>query len=105
MTMDLCKSLVEAITERPDAARPPAPEPGANPVRNPHEQRPVDWDHAVHAAAARLEEAWIQPDLTGYMRASGLADEFAATLCAYGMVAAEVDHMVRRFADRPSAPR
>jgi hypothetical protein len=27
------------------------------------------------------------------MLASGLAEELAATLCAYGMVAMEVDHM------------
>jgi hypothetical protein len=47
----------------------------------------------VDAAAARLDESWVQPDNTGHMLASGLAEELAATLCAYGMVAAEVDHM------------
>ena len=59
-------------------------------ARNP---RPVDWGHVVDAAAARLEESWVHPDTTGNMLASGLADELAATLCAYGMEAAEVDHM------------
>jgi hypothetical protein len=55
--------------------------------------RPLDWEHVVDAAAARLEESWVRPDATGYMMASGLADEFAATLCAYGMAAEEADHM------------
>ncbi len=54
---------------------------------------PLDWGHVVDAAAARLEESWVRPDSTGHMLASGLAEELAATLCAYGMVAAEVDHM------------
>ena len=60
-------------------------------------QRPVDWEHVVDAAAARLEESWIRPDATGHMMTSGLAEEFAATLCAYGMAAAETDHMQGRM--------
>ena len=60
----------------------------------PNGQRPLDWGHVVDAAAARLEESWVSPDMTGYMMTSGLADEFAATLCAYGMAAAEADHML-----------
>lgn len=63
-------------------------------------QRPLDWSHVVDAAAARLGEAWVRPDATGYMLTSGLADEFAATLCAYGMAAAEADHMHDRT-DQP----
>jgi hypothetical protein len=66
-----------------------------------HDARPLDWGHAVDAAAARLEESWVSPDLTGYMAASGLADEFAATLCAYGMVADEVAHMHDRMDETP----
>ncbi|HEX3992856.1 MAG TPA: hypothetical protein VHX39_16925 [Acetobacteraceae bacterium] len=58
-----------------------------------HDPRPLDWGHVVDAAAARLEESWVRPDSTGHMLASGLAEELAATLCAYGMVAMEVDHM------------
>jgi hypothetical protein len=54
---------------------------------------PLDWPHAVNAAAARLNESWVRPDTTGYMEASGLAVELAATLSAYGMTAAEADHM------------
>jgi hypothetical protein len=80
MTMNLSKSLVETT----EASSPDVP---------PHDPRPLDWGQAVDAAAARLEESWVKPDATGHMLALGLADELAATLCAYGMVAAEVDHM------------
>jgi hypothetical protein len=91
MTMDLFKVPVETVTEQPDAASVPAPVP--DPAIRPHDPRPLDWGHVVDAAAARLEESWVRPDSTGHMLASGLAEELAATLCAYGMVAAEVDHM------------
>jgi hypothetical protein len=57
-------------------------------------QRLLDWGHVVDVAAARLEESWVSPDMTGFMMTSGLADEFAATLCAYGMAAAEADRML-----------
>ena len=70
--------------------------PNGTPTRDPW---PLDWSHLVNAAAARLEESWIKPDVTGYMAASGLADEFAATLCAYGMAADEVAHMHGRTDD------
>jgi hypothetical protein len=88
--MDLLKLPVKAVTQRSDASGLPAPVP--NSVLPPAD-RPLDWGHAVDAAAARLEESWVRPDATGHMLASGLAGELAATLCAYGMVAAEVDHM------------
>jgi hypothetical protein len=91
MTMDLLKIAVTMKTEQPDGAGLPAAAPG--PVIRPHDPRPLDWGHVVDAAAARLEESWVRPDSTGHMLASGLAGELAATLCAYGMVAAEVDHM------------
>ena len=57
----------------------------------------------MDAAAARLDESWIRPDVTGHMVASGLAGEFAATLCAYGMAAAEVDHMRGRAKETQAA--
>jgi hypothetical protein len=91
MTMDLFKVPVNITTEQSDAGGMPAPAP--NPVVRPHDPRPLDWGHVVDAAAARLEESWVRPDSTGHMLASGLAEELAATLCAYGMSAAEVDHM------------
>jgi hypothetical protein len=90
MTMDLFKVPVTMVTEQPDADALPASAP--NPVI-PHDPRPLDWGHVVDAAAARLEESWVRPDNTGHMLSSGLAEELAATLCAYGMSAAEVDHM------------
>jgi len=91
MSMDLLKVPVKSVTEQPDAAGLPAS--GPDPVIRPHDPRPLDWGHVVDAAAARLEESWVRPDNTGHMLASGLAGELAATLCAYGMSAAEVDHM------------
>ena len=91
MTMDLLKVPVKMVTEQPDAAGLPAPVPDL--VIRSQDPRPLDWSHAVDAAAARLEESWVRPDSTGHMLSCGLAAELAATLCAYGMVAAEVDHM------------
>ena len=91
MSMDLRKVAVKSVAEQPDAAGLAAPLP-AQALRA-HEPRPLEWGLVVDAAAARLEESWVRPDNTGHMLASGLADELAATLCAYGMSAAEVDHM------------
>jgi len=101
MPTNLPNTLVESIMDRPDAARLPAPVPDVGPglVAQPHDPPPLDWGQAVDAAAARLDESWVRPDATGHMLASGLADELAATLCAYGMVAAEVDHMHDRADD------
>jgi hypothetical protein len=98
MSMDLSKALVETVPEQPDA--PPARDTVGGPAMRPHDARPLDWDNAVHAAAARLEESWVLPDATGRMLSSGLAGELAATLCAFGMVAAEVEHMLDH-ADKP----
>jgi hypothetical protein len=39
------------------------------------------------------------------MLASGLAEELAATLCAYGMVAEEVDHMHDHEEAHPAVQR
>jgi hypothetical protein len=91
MTMDLLNISVEAVTEQTGSEGLQSPVPEL--VIRPHDPRPLDWGHVVDAAAARLEESWVRPDSTGHMLASGLAEELAATLCAYGMVAAEVDHM------------
>ena len=90
MTMDLFTVPVKAPTDHSDADGSPAV---PNRIVRPHNPRPLDWDHVVDAATARLEESWVRPDNSGHMLASGLAEELAATLCAYGMVAAEVDHM------------
>jgi hypothetical protein len=100
MLMDLLKVPVNTETEQPDAGNSPPPVPDL--VNRPHDPRPLDWGHVVDAAAARLEESWVRPDNTGHMLASGLAEELAATLCAYGMVAAEVDHMHQHENTLPS---
>jgi hypothetical protein len=91
MTMDLLKVPVKSVTGQSDAAELQAPVTDA--FIHVHEPRPLDWGHVVDAAAARLDESWVRPDTSGHMLASGLAEELAATLCAYGMVAAEIDHM------------
>jgi hypothetical protein len=102
MTMDLSKVPVETTTEQTGAQT----DDTALPVL-PHDPRPLDWGHVLDAAAARLEESWVRPDVTGHMLASGLADELAATLCAYGMVAEEVDHMHEHSLppDEPPLPK
>jgi hypothetical protein len=64
---------------------------------------PLDWDHALEAAAARLIESSIEPDTIAHMEASGQANEFAATLCAYGLLVEEVEHMHRREDDTEAA--
>jgi len=91
MSMNLLRVPVIASSECLDGGDRPAPV--ADLAILPHDPRPLDWGHVVDAAAARLDESWVRPDTTGHMLASGLAEELAATLCAYGMVAAEVDHM------------
>lgn len=103
MPMDLLKVPGKSIVEQPDAAEVPAPV--QSQVIRPHDPRPLDWGHVVDAAAARLEESWVRPDSSGHMLASGLADELAATLCAYGMVAAEVDHMHDHEEAQPASQR
>jgi hypothetical protein len=129
MSIDLSKALVGSILEQPDAVRPPDPRETGDGVRHvpevhfsgmlppggysrtgnasdtlAHDRRPLDWNQAVDAAAARLEESWVRPDETGRMLASGLAGELAATLCAFGMMVDEFDHM-HDHADRHAAWR
>lgn len=106
MTMDLGKVPVDKSLEQAKPAGVPAAVDDR--VVRPPPARPLDWSHAVNAAAARLEESWVRPDSTGHMLASGLAEELAATLCAFGMVASEVDHMrghaVAAADDEPPPP-
>jgi hypothetical protein len=109
MSMDLSNTLVDSVTEQRDTARPPASDAQTTHEVRPHDPRPLDWGHAVDLAVARLEESWVRPDGTGHMLSSGLADEFAATLCAFGMVAEEVVHMHahadKRVAEAERTPR
>jgi len=104
MSTDLNNDMVKSATHRADDAQSAFPDQDRDfaPDGHPHDPRALDWGQAVDAAAARLEESWIKPDTTGHMLASGLADELAATLCAYGMVASEVKHM-HDHADQLSA--
>jgi hypothetical protein len=52
--------------------------------------RPLDWDSAVRAAAARLDEGWELPETKCDPM---LQEELAAFLCAYDMLGEEVEHM------------
>jgi hypothetical protein len=110
MSKDLPGSAGTLTAARPHEARSPAPVTAPGPMGNsgpdrgsvafgrPTNSGPLAWADAVDAAAARLIGSWVNPDTADHMVASGLADEFAATLCAFGMAPAEVAHHMR---DRP----
>ncbi len=90
--------IARATAKRPGAAGPPAraPELDVGQVKSPHEPRPLDWKEAVHAAEARLNEVRIAPGTGDHPVVASAAVELAAELCAYGMLADEVDHMRER---------
>jgi hypothetical protein len=67
------------------------------------ERRPLDWSEAVRAADARLAEQQIEPGSPA-RPAEGEAEELAALICAYGLLAGEVDHMRARIPS-PAAVR
>jgi hypothetical protein len=81
---------------------PPVPEPGEIRFNHPIESRPLDWEHAVRAAAGRLSEKWVLSDTIRHPVMDGLARQLAALLCAYGMLPAEVERM-ETHADEPPA--
>jgi hypothetical protein len=56
----------------------------------------LDWQRALEVASARLIESSIEHDTPAHMEASGMAEEFAAQLCAYGLVEEELNHMHKR---------
>lgn len=52
---------------------------------------PLDWDHALHAAAARLKEQYVLPETADHPLLAGEVQWLAVLLCAYGRLAEEVD--------------
>jgi hypothetical protein len=94
MSKDPLGDQPPALTEaRDDGCSPDfMPGPGPGGYVEPGDREPIEWADAVDAAAARLSESWIVPDTADHMVDSGLADEFAATLCAYGVAPTEVSH-------------
>jgi hypothetical protein len=50
----------------------------------------LDWDDAVRAAAARLDEGW---ELSDTKCGPQVEEELAAFLCAYGMLGEAVERM------------
>jgi len=117
MSKDLPSDHGSSPAEPLDEARSPAPvidpgsivgsgpDRGSVPFGQPAKSGVLDWADAVDAAAARLIGSWVNPDTTDHMVASGLADEFAATLCAYGMAPAEVAHHMQDLPDDSLAGR
>jgi hypothetical protein len=56
----------------------------------------------MYAAEARLNEVRIEPGTGDHPLVAGAAVELAAELCAYGMLADEVDHMRARAPHGPA---
>lgn len=60
------------------------------------EAPPLNWNAAVRAAAARLNEGFGLPDPLNDPVVVALAQQLAVLLCAYGQVGGEVQRMCRR---------
>ncbi len=101
MSMKVFDTLVNMPSAQHDAQRSPFPGPVILSAGSPS----LDWGHAVEAAAARLEESWTRSGATGHTMVYGLAEELAATLCAYGMMGAEIEHMHDHAEVSPHFPR
>ena len=68
---------------------------GAVAARRNHspEPWPLDWDHAVRIAAARLAEQYVMPDTAIHPLLREQAEWLAALLTAFGELAEVVDHL------------
>ena len=96
--------IARATADRPGApgSLAEAPERDVGQVNPPHQPRPLDWKEAICAAEARLNEVRIEPGTGDHPLVAGAAVELAAELCAYGMLADEVDYMRARADERPA---
>jgi hypothetical protein len=96
--------IARATADRPGATGPlaGAPEPDVGQVNAPRQPRSLDWREAICAAEARLNEVRIGPGTGDQPLVAGAAVELAAELCAFGMLADEVDHMRTRADERPA---
>jgi len=72
---------------------------------HPPEARPLDWDDAVGAAKARLNEPDVLPDTASDPVLADAIEWLAAMLCAYGKLADEVDRMQARVDQLPVGKR
>jgi hypothetical protein len=96
MSKDSVTNVTVPEPERIAGARKrrPPPQPAAGePAESPEL---LDWEHALEVASARLIESSIARDTLAHMEASGMAEEFAAELCAYGLVEEELRQMHKR---------
>lgn len=82
----------------------PETEPPARRQRNSNDPRPLDWDTAVHAARALLDEAFGLPASTNDPAMTDMAQELAARLCAYDEILDAVDHMRTCLPDESDLP-
>jgi hypothetical protein len=98
---------VSKATEPPCAATSPARACAPDPVclfRSP-EPRPLDWDQAVCVAAALLDDGWVLSETRCYPAVTGLVEELAAFLCAYGLLEDGVDRASVRAGRWPVVTR
>ncbi len=83
-------SLAEA--PRLEGPRPTAEMSATGPTPS-HEPSPLNWQHALDAAAARVNEKWIIPETGSHPSVDLMGEELAALLCAYGFLTEESDRM------------
>ena len=63
--------------------------------------RPMDWDDAMSAAGALVDELRPSAENQDEPVVTGLVEELAAFLCAYGLLPHEVSHEQVRPGQRP----
>lgn len=96
---DMARKTVERPCVPSLLARTSEPESGC--LNHSLETRPVDWDQAMCAAAARLNEGWLLPETGNHPAVAELVWELAALMCAYGLVAEEVGRGPARASKLP----
>lgn len=55
------------------------------------ESHPIDWDEAMGIATALLHEGWASPETECQPVVTGLVEELAGFLCAYGLLPDDMD--------------
>jgi hypothetical protein len=71
-------------------------QPHGDRFRNSPEPAPIDWDVALKAAAAMLDETFGAPGSLSDPLLADMVQDLAARLCAYDQIGAAVDHMHAR---------
>jgi hypothetical protein len=55
------------------------------------ESHPIDWDEAMGIATTLLHEGWASPETECEPAVTGLVEELAGFLCAYGLLPDDMD--------------